>query len=174
MTAIFLLATALIKDVESHRGPDVCLARSATRREASRGNVPASSDSTREVVMTSQNNIGKEAAGQALSTLTDSAKALFDSARVMMHMIDTAGRLHRVNRLWSQTLGYPRKTGGWALGAGVSHSGLKEERGRRNHAAVLQGWSCSERRLPIRSGGWPDPRCPPRCRPRHGPPAERG
>ena len=56
---------------------------------------------------------GAEAALAGLDSYTD---MLFDRAPVMMHSTDRTGRLVKVNRLWSQKLGYKRRdiVGHWS------------------------------------------------------------
>ena len=47
-----------------------------------------------------------EAAKRAISVLNECFNVIFDRAPVMMHSIDTSGTLVRVNRRWTETLGY--------------------------------------------------------------------
>ena len=51
----------------------------------------------------------RERASNALIALAQCSNILFDRAPVMMHMVDGSGRLSKVNRRWSQTLGYKRR-----------------------------------------------------------------
>ena len=48
----------------------------------------------------------KETALKAATSLAECAGFFFDRAPVMMHMIDGGGRLSRVNRRWTEALGY--------------------------------------------------------------------
>ena len=59
----------------------------------------------------------KETARKAARALAECAEIFFDRAPVMMHMIDGSGKLMRVNRRWSQRLGYKRTetSGRWSI-----------------------------------------------------------
>ena len=58
----------------------------------------------------------REGARAALAGLGSYTNMLFEDAPVMMHCINSTGRLLKVNRLWSQKLGYRRKdaVGRWS------------------------------------------------------------
>ena len=59
--------------------------------------------------MGDENIAERERATSALTELTQCSNILFERAPVMMHMLDRSGSLCKVNRRWSQTLGYKRK-----------------------------------------------------------------
>lgn len=56
--------------------------------------------------MEEENVVEREGAERAITVLEESARVIFEHAPVMMHSIGENGDLIRVNRRWSETLGY--------------------------------------------------------------------
>ena len=58
--------------------------------------------------MDEEQSVERERSARALVAAQDSFDTLFENAPVMMHSIDEKGRLLRVNRCWTETLGYEK------------------------------------------------------------------
>ena len=54
----------------------------------------------------SENNDHTQPAKDALKAINDAISLISNDAQVMMHSSDRQGRLLRLNRLWTRTLGY--------------------------------------------------------------------
>ena len=58
--------------------------------------------------MDEEQSVERERSARALVAAQDSFDTIFDNAPVMMHSIDEEGRILRVNRVWTETLGYEK------------------------------------------------------------------
>ena len=58
--------------------------------------------------MDEEQSVERERSARALVAAQDSFDTLFENAPVMMHSIDEEGRLLRVNRRWTESLGYKK------------------------------------------------------------------